>query len=188
MAIVARNDSCRASSKAPLSQLRPDVQPRARVRRPIPPSTVSTPEGVQAAVAPTATKSAKCDYDVGYCKPPKHSQFQKGTCYNKKGRPKGARGLKTIARELLSEKITVRTAAGLKRMRKIEAMVHKVMEKAFAGDMRAIQSLMQLYASSVPDEPVLAAALADMPAVHSDEHDAAILEALRQTLREGGDS
>jgi hypothetical protein len=182
MAIVAKSHLHKAAlPAAPVH--RAEIQPRARVRI-TPPANDVMPE---ATVTPAAPAPAKRNYTVGYARPPKHTQFKKGKSGNPKGRPKGAKGLKTIARELLSEKVSVRTAGGIKKMRKIEAMVHKVMEKAFAGDMRAIHSLLQLYASSVPDEPVLTAMLADAPAIPSDAHDEAILDALRRTLRDDDD-
>ena len=46
-------------------------------------------------------------YEVGNCKPPKHSQFQKGKSGNAKGRPKGSKNLKTLIREEFLKPITV---------------------------------------------------------------------------------
>lgn len=184
MPIVAKRLLQRETPPA-VAIARPEIQPRARVRCPAPPAAPTLTAVPPPPLAPpAAAPSTGDDYEVGYRKPPKHTQFKKGQSGNTKGRPKGAKGLKTIARELLSEKVTVRTAAGSKRMRKIEAMVHKVMEKAFNGDMRAIQALLQLYASSVPDEPLLNAVLANAPEIPTDEHDEAIMKAFEQTLRQ----
>ena len=46
-------------------------------------------------------------YEVGNCKPPKHSQFQKGKSGNAKGRPKGSKNLKTLIREEFLKPVTV---------------------------------------------------------------------------------
>jgi len=47
-------------------------------------------------------------YKIGYKKPPKDTQFQKGHSGNPRGRPKGTRNLKTDLFEELNEKITIR--------------------------------------------------------------------------------
>jgi hypothetical protein len=124
-------------------------------------------------------------YEVGYRKPPKHSQFKQGKSGNPRGRPKGARGLKTIARKLLTEKVSVRTANGPKRMTKMEAALLKITEKAFAGDMRALTTLMQLYDTSVPDEVFRGSGvLQGEESLLSHEHEEAALAALRDLIRD----
>ena len=46
--------------------------------------------------------------DIGYCKPPKHSQFKPGRSGNPRGRPKGAKNETTILREILNKRIAIR--------------------------------------------------------------------------------
>lgn len=121
---------------------------------------------------------------VGYGKPPKAHRFKKGQSGNPKGRPKGAKGLKTIARKLLTEKVSVRTGNGLKRMNKMEAMLHKLAEQAFAGNLRAITLLLNLYQESVPDLAIVKGGVPLSP-MDMDEHDRAILAQLRKSLIEG---
>lgn len=93
------------------------------------------------------------DYVVGYCKPPKHSQFKPGQSGNSRGRPKGARGLKTIVRELMTAKVAVRTATGARKMTRIEAVLQKTNELAMKGNPRAQAELIKLYSTAVPDVP-----------------------------------
>jgi hypothetical protein len=159
-----------------------DIQPRARVRRTVEPAPLPARN---VAKVPSQPPSPLPDrgYDIGYGKPPKHSQFQEGQSGNKKGRPKGAKGLKTMVRKILTEKVTVRTGAGPKRMTRMEAMIHKITEKAFGGDLRALQSLVQLYQTSVPDEPMRSAVM-QAPIADQDSHDLAILAAFRQSVRD----
>ncbi|MEM7702640.1 MAG: DUF5681 domain-containing protein [Pseudomonadota bacterium] len=47
------------------------------------------------------------DEGGGYCRPPKKHQFKKGKSGNPKGRPKGAKGLKTDLKEVLAAPVTV---------------------------------------------------------------------------------
>lgn len=51
-------------------------------------------------------------YEVGYGKPPKHTRFPKGRSGNLKGRPKGSKNLKTLARQVLSQPVTLRDKNG----------------------------------------------------------------------------
>jgi hypothetical protein len=47
------------------------------------------------------------DYEVGYGKPPKHSQFPEGVSGNPKGRPRWVKTGATILREALKEMVTI---------------------------------------------------------------------------------
>lgn len=178
-----------------------EIVARERVRRPVTPTLPPSGDGdvssapssldasrsslpVDNTPVSAAPVSAERDYEIGYRKPPKHSQFRKGQSGNPMGRPKGAKGMKVLVRELLTQKVVVRTSGGSMKMTKMQAMLHKLSEKAFAGDIRALQSLITYYASSVPDEPARAQADAAQAETieDMDAHDLAILEALRATL------
>lgn len=47
------------------------------------------------------------DYEVGYGRPPEQHRFKRGQSGNPRGRPKGARGFKTMLEEELSGTVTV---------------------------------------------------------------------------------
>lgn len=94
----------------------------------------------------------RTDYEVGYCKPPRNTRFKPGRSGNPKGRPKGAKSLNTIVRENLTQKVAVRTQGGAKKISRIEAIMHKVVEQAMKGNPRALAELIKLYGSAVPEE------------------------------------
>jgi hypothetical protein len=89
---------------------------------------------------------------VGYGNPPLHSRFKPGKSGNPKGRPKRSKGLNTIMRDTLSQKIIIRTSKGERRVPHIEAMVFKLIEQASKGNLRALQTVLDHYARAVSDE------------------------------------
>ena len=123
------------------------------------------------------------DYTVGYRKPPVATQFKPGRTGNSKGRPRAAKGLKTIVRETLTQKVAVRTANGERRISRIEAALHKTVELAMKGNPRALAQLIKLYADAVPD----AKTIADQQVPDQDltATDLAMLEELRLMLIAG---
>ena len=99
----------------------------------------------------------KDSYDVGYGKPPKSGQFQKGKSGNPRGRPKGARGLKTDLKTELNERVTITENGRPRKLTKQQLMVKQLTAKAVKGDMRAISKLAELAISLLgPDDEVAA--------------------------------
>ena len=84
------------------------------------------------------------DYDVGYGKPPKATQFKAGQSGNPKGRPGGTRNLKTDLLEELNQKVQVTVGGRILSVSKQRAMLMRASEKALKGDMRAIELLAKL--------------------------------------------
>jgi hypothetical protein len=72
-------------------------------------------------------------YEVGNCKPPKHSQFQKGKSGNPKGRPKGSKNLKTLIREEFLKPVTVVEKGKSIKIPRIRAIVRKITVDALTG-------------------------------------------------------
>lgn len=92
------------------------------------------------------------NYEVGFGKPPKWSQFQKGSSGNPRGRPKGSTSVPALIRKIFEEKIRVKGSNGHDTMMKIEAAVTQLANKAAGGDVKAIRESLRLY-SSLPEEP-----------------------------------
>jgi hypothetical protein len=129
-------------------------------------------------VSPPARTHSR-EYDVGYGKPPRATQFKKGVSGNPKGRPKLAKSLNTIVREVMLEKVPVRTARGERRVSRAEALVMKQLELASKGNLSALVQLLQLFQVAVPDQPL---ANPDAVGFDSSEGDLAILAALQAQL------
>ncbi|WP_165354788.1 DUF5681 domain-containing protein [Tropicimonas sp. IMCC6043] len=81
------------------------------------------------------------DYEVGYGRPPKHTQFKKGQSGNPKGRPKGAKGFNASLQRELETKITVREGNREVKISKAEAAARRFVATALKGDMKALALL-----------------------------------------------
>ncbi|MEQ3708991.1 MAG: DUF5681 domain-containing protein [Tateyamaria sp.] len=84
------------------------------------------------------------DYEVGYGKPPKSTQFKKGQSGNRNGRRKGAKGVQANLRRELEAKITVQENNRTVRITKAEALAKRLTTAALKGDMKAILALIRL--------------------------------------------
>jgi hypothetical protein len=87
------------------------------------------------------------DYEVGYQKPPKQSQFKPGKSGNPMGRPKGTKDLATDLREELSQMIQVTENGKPQRISKQRAVLKALSAKAVKGDTRAIGIILNLLPS-----------------------------------------
>lgn len=95
------------------------------------------------------------DYEVGYCCPPKQTQFKKGQSGNPKGRKKGLRGLKTALRAELNERIAITENGKTVKLTKQQLMVKQLAAMAIKGDVRAISKLADLVITLLgPEEEV----------------------------------
>lgn len=84
------------------------------------------------------------EYEVGYGKPPRDSQFKKGQSGNKRGRPKGVKNLKTDVVEELTEMVKMRIGDRALRISKQRALLKLLWLKGMKGDSRALNSLLGL--------------------------------------------
>jgi Family of unknown function (DUF5681) len=85
-------------------------------------------------------------YEVGYGKPPKHSQFQKGKSGNPKGRPKGSKSPSTLANEMFLKLVTVTVNGKPTKMPVIAALIARMLSAAMNGDLKAMKLALDTYA------------------------------------------
>jgi hypothetical protein len=93
---------------------------------------------------------------VGYKRPPKRHQFPPGRSGNPRGRPRGAKGLKQILQSEFAERIVVTKGDTRLKISKLQMIVKRELEKALAGDQRAIEHLISLNIQMFglgPEEP-----------------------------------
>jgi hypothetical protein len=69
-------------------------------------------------------------YEVGFGKPPKHTQFKKGRSGNPKGRPKGSKNIFALIRKTLDANVIAKGPGGSRSMTMQEAMIRQLFNKA----------------------------------------------------------
>lgn len=96
------------------------------------------------------------EYEVGFGKPPKHSQFQPGKSGNPAGRPKKSKNLKTILLEQLTEEIQVKQNGTRKKMTTQEAIVKSTLHNALNGDrtsqFKILEMILKVIGAEVEDD------------------------------------
>ena len=65
------------------------------------------------------------NYEVGYGKPPVHTQFQKGRSGNPKGKPKGRKNTKTMIRDIAFAPIEIQVQGKTQKITAYEATLMK---------------------------------------------------------------
>ena len=105
------------------------------------------------------------DYNVGYKKPPKHTQFKSGKSGNPSGRPKGSKNKKAFApldngnfyefqKQIVDagyEEIQVIKDGKPHTMNKIDALLAQLYKKAMSGDTQATRLILQYTQSSLEE-------------------------------------
>jgi hypothetical protein len=84
-----------------------------------------------------STEAVKESYEVGYQRPPKHSQFKPGQSGNPKGRPVGSLNVNTLLKRAITKKVTVREGEKTRQMPVVELMFQTHTTKAAKGDPRS---------------------------------------------------
>ena|SRR3974390_2635768 len=88
--------------------------------------------------------STNDDIPGGYGRPPKSTRFKPGQSGNAKGRPKGARNLKTDLASLLKKRVPIREDGELRNVSRQEAMLLTLYSQAIKGDTKAASQLLTM--------------------------------------------
>lgn len=118
---------------------------------------------------PSKKKSVSArDYEVGYGKPPKGSQYKRGQSGNAGGRPPKApppppkKGelseLEAAILVTLRGSVAVKSGGKTRKVNALDALARKLLAQALDGDMRATRTLLDLYhAAEAREAQILAA-------------------------------
>jgi hypothetical protein len=87
--------------------------------------------------------------EIGYRRPPRATQFNKGESGNPRGRPKGSRNIGKVLLDVTGQKIAVTENGRTRRMPALEVMLRRLASDAIKNDQGALQlffSLVDRYA------------------------------------------
>lgn len=112
------------------------------------------------------------DYEVGYKRPPRSSQWAKGQSGNPRGRARGVHNFKSELNEELGEKLRIKEQGVAKKITKRRAVIKAVTAKAVQGDTRAATVVLNMMLRLLHPE------LTETPAADLAQEDRDILEAL----------
>ncbi|MFD0987419.1 DUF5681 domain-containing protein [Methyloligella solikamskensis] len=82
------------------------------------------------------------DYEVGYCKPPAHTQFKPGQSGNPKGRPKREVSLLDALSNACGRPVKMREGGQEIIVSSLEAMITRQVTEAIQGDAAALRLLL----------------------------------------------
>lgn len=91
------------------------------------------------------------DYQVGYGRPPRHTQFKPGQSGNPKGRSKKSTNFTEIVSKLLRKLVTITIEGKVQRIPMIEAIALTHIAKAAKGNHRSTQMVLGAHQASKSD-------------------------------------
>ena len=85
---------------------------------------------------PAQPSAAAEPYKVGHCRPPLETRFRPGQSGNPRGRPKGARSLRSVVAAVAREQVEIKENDRQRRITKLEAAVKQLVNRAAKGEER----------------------------------------------------
>lgn len=116
--------------------------------------------------------------EIGYRKPPQHQKWRKGQSGNPAGRKKGSKNRRTIIVQLMEQKLG-RKVANPEKLSRHEAVLLKGIQKALAGDTKAMAFILRRYDDATEAQTVTRVATEQDEAVY-----AALVARIRRELKE----
>jgi hypothetical protein len=92
----------------------------------------------------TSKGDDRSDYEIGYKRPPRHTQFQPGRSGNAAGRPKGLSNLRTDVKRMLEVPVMVTERGRKRRISTQHGALLMLREKVMRGDRHAQKLLLDL--------------------------------------------
>ena len=87
------------------------------------------------------------DYEIGYGRPPRHSQFKKGVCANPSGRPRRFNPeIGDVVRSFLSANAQYREKGRTKKTSRLELAIKRHIAAALNGDVGSAAMLLKMRA------------------------------------------
>ena len=96
-------------------------------------------------------ESDSSDYQVGYRRPPRHTQFKPGQTGNPKGRPKKSPNFAEIISRHVRKTVPITIDGRSQRVPRIEAIALKHISKAMIGDHRSTELVLGVLQASERD-------------------------------------
>lgn len=100
---------------------------------------------------PVKPRESKAEAAVGYKKPPRQHRWVKGQSGNPSGRQKGSKNRQTTMISLMEEKLG-RKIEDISKLSRYEAMLLKGIQKALAGDIKAMAFILRRYDDAAGDQ------------------------------------
>ena len=119
-------------------------------------------------------------YEVGFGKPPRHTQFKKGQSGNRKGRPRGSKNMNTLLEQELKQRLVVNENGQRKELTKMQAAIKNLVNKGLTD-----RRFMQLLLDAIRQ---MEARNETSPTAHAplEEVDQQIVENFLKRINEGG--